>query len=135
MDRRFNRYFVVGVVNTLLDLGIFSLLALAFDVPSLVAHAMSTTLVMTFSFFVNQRWVFKSESSSLATGVPFVAVTLFSAFVVQSAIIWLTQAGAAAFAPGVPLDIVLPLAKTAAMGVGMFFNYFGYRLVFANRRP
>ncbi len=134
MKRSFDRYVVVGVANTLLDLAIFSALALHFGVPSLFAHVASTAIVMSISFLLNRRWVFRSDAGAASTAAPFVAVTLFSALVVQSAVITAVLASASSAAPSAAESVVIPGAKIAAMAVGMVFNYLGYRLVFDRGR-
>lgn len=124
------RYLVVGVANTLLDLLLFTLMALAVGLPPVVANVVSTAVVMTVSFFVNRSWVFRSESAGLRAYAGFVSVTLFSALVVQSLVILGVIAAAGALAPEVSDDLVAPAAKVVAMGVGMVSNFLGYRYVF-----
>jgi hypothetical protein len=65
--------------------------------------------------------------------VQFVAVTLISGLVVQSAVIWTVMRLGAFIVPDLSHDVLAPLAKICAMGVGMGSNYLGYRWLFGSR--
>jgi putative flippase GtrA len=130
LDRSAQRYLVVGLANTALDLALFTVLAVVADVPPVVANVVSTVVVMTVSFFVNRAWVFRAESAGLRAYVGFVSVTLFSGLVLQSLVILGVLAAASGVAPDLSDDLVKPAAKLVAMAVGMVSNFLGYRWVF-----
>lgn len=130
LQRSASRYLVVGVANTALDLALFTALAVGLDARPVVANVVSTVLVMTLSFFVNRAWVFDAGSAGWRAYAGFVAITLFSGWVIQSLVILGLLHGASAFAPDIPDDVAAPLAKLAAMAVGMVSNFIGYRWVF-----
>ena len=93
------RYVGVGVFNSLLDLGLFTLFSVALGITPLVANVMSTSITLCVSYFLNRHFVFRSNVGYARSAVQFVTVTLFSGLVVQSGVIWLvTTVGA--FAPG-----------------------------------
>ena len=124
------RYLVVGIGNTLLDLALFTLLAVGLGVTPVLANVGSTAVVVTLSFFLNRSWVFRAEDAGLRAYVGFVAVTLFSALVLQSLVILGVIAAADELAPSVGDGLVEPGAKLCAMAVGMVSNFLGYRWVF-----
>ncbi len=124
------RYLIVGLFNTGLDLLLFTALAVAVGLPPVIANVVSTIVVMTISFFLNRAWVFRAEGAGLRAYVAFVAVTLFSGLVVQSLVILGVLGLADVVVPDLSHDIAAPLAKVAAMGVGMVSNFLGYRWVF-----
>ncbi len=130
----FPRYALVGGANTLLDLGLFSLFAVAFGVPPLLANVMSTVIVLCVSYLLNRVFVFRSERSVRGTVVQFVTVTLFSGLVVQSGVIWLVVHLGGLLVPALSIAVLAPVAKVCAMGVGMVTNYVGYRWLFAHDR-
>lgn len=134
LDHSAHRYVVVGVLNTALDLVLFTLLAVAAGVPPVVANVISTVVVMTVSFFVNRSFVFRAQDAGVRAYVGFVAVTLFSGLLVQSLVILGVIAVAGEVLPDLSHDVVAPGAKLVAMGVGMVSNYLGYRWVFGEGR-
>lgn len=129
----FIRYLFVGGFNTLLDLALFTCFVVVVGLLPVVANVASTTITMCVSYLLNRTIVFRSNNRRASTAAGFVAVTLFSGLLVQSAVIasvmWVGQSylGAAEFAwfPS--------FAKICAMGVGMITNFLGYRWLFRQR--
>jgi putative flippase GtrA len=108
----FLRYLLVGVFNTLLDLGLFSLFAVVVGIHPLVANILSTSITLCVSYLLNRVFVFRTARSVQRTVVQFVAVLIV---------------------PDLSHDVLAPLAKICAMGVGMGSNYLGYRWLFGSR--
>lgn len=129
----FLRYALVGAFNTGLDLVLFTVLAVVINVAPLAANVASTVIVLCVSYLLNRGFVFRTERSVRGTVIQFVAVTLFSGLVVQSAVIWTVLHLGGLLAPGLPEDVLAPFAKICAMGVGMLSNYLGYRWLFRAR--
>jgi len=126
----FWKYVLVGGFNTLLDLGLFSVFSIVVGITPVLANVMSTCIVLCVSYFLNRRFVFKSNASYVRSSVQFVAVTLFSGLVVQSAVIWcVTHLLAWWFTPE-QAHLWAVIAKICAMGVGMISNYIGYHWLF-----
>ncbi len=128
--RQLPRYLLVGAFNSLLDLALFTLLAVSLRVEPLVANICSTAITMCVSYLLNRFWVFGSDASWAASAIRFVGVTLTSALLVQSAVIWLLLWAGGEVVPGLAYEVLVPVAKAAAMGVGMTTNYLGYRWLF-----
>ena len=129
----FLRYLLVGVFNTLLDLGLFTLFAVVVGLHPLVANIVSTSITLCVSYLLNRVFVFRTARSVQRTVVQFVAVTLISGLVVQSAVIWTVIHLGALIVPDLSHDVLALLAKICAMGVGMGSNYLGYRWLFGSR--
>lgn len=129
----FVRYTFVGIFNTLVDLGLFTVLAVVAKLEPVVANVISTTFTLCVSYLLNRRFVFRTDRSVRATVVPFVAVTLFSGLIVQSTVIWTVVHLGGLITPGFPMDVLDVFAKICAMGVGMASNYLGYRWLFGHR--
>lgn len=129
----FLRYLMVGVFNSLLDLGLFTLFAVVLGLFPLVANILSTTITLCVSYILNRVFVFRTQRSVTRTVVQFVAVTLISGLLVQSAVIWVVLS-LGALVSDVPYAVLAPLAKICAMGVGMVCNYLGYRWLFGPQR-
>jgi len=133
-SKEFWKYVLVGGCNTLLDLGLFSLFSIGCGITPVIANIMSTCIVLCVSYFLNRRFVFKSDASYVRSSVQFVMVTLFSGWVVQGAVIWaVTHLLAWWFSPA-QADVWAVLAKICAMGVGMISNYIGYHWLFRGGR-
>lgn len=126
----FPRYLVVGVFTSLLDLSLFSLLALLLHVPEIPANVVSTIVTVCVSYLINRRFVFKAQRSTWGTFFSFAGMTLFTGLVIQSVIIWAVVSGTALVAASLSAALVKPSAKVIAMGVGALCNYFGYRFIF-----
>jgi len=121
------RFAAVGVFNTLLDFCIFGLLANIIGVDKVVSNIISTTICITISFILNYKFVWKSEKSIKSTAVGFLAVSLFSAWVVQSLVI---LGVTALFGE---TDFIKLVAKFCGSVAGMTTNYFGYKIIFKKK--
>jgi putative flippase GtrA len=88
--RRFGKFGIVGIVNTLLDFGVFNALTKFAGFGLIQANIVSTTIAMVFSFYANKRVVFKPEGGSVRRQVvAFFLVTAFGLYVIQNGIIYL----------------------------------------------
>lgn len=88
--KRVGKFGIVGIVNTLIDFGIFNALTKFAGFGIIQANIVSTTCAMIFSFAANKKVVFKPESGSTARqAVMFFVVTAFGLYVIQNGIIWL----------------------------------------------
>jgi putative flippase GtrA len=88
--RQVQRFVVVGLANTLLDFVLFQTLTKIFGIPLShvwIAKAVSGTVALAFSFFLNRSWVFRASGDRrVAAGQAgrFVAATLIGVYVVQT---------------------------------------------------
>jgi putative flippase GtrA len=76
----------VGIINTILDFGLFNLLSgKRLHVDKIVANITSTTIAMVFSFFANQQFVFRARGGSFwVQAAEFFVVMAFGLYVLQS---------------------------------------------------
>lgn len=118
------RFVLVGGFNTVLDILIYGFFANIVHVEPVIANIISTAICVTISFILNYKFVWKSEKSLKTTAVGFLAVSLFSAWVVQSIVITVVLA---IFGDS---DFVKIVAKLCGSATGMITNYFGYKIVF-----
>jgi len=58
--KKFIKFCLVGVSNTLIDYGIYFLLTRGFSLHYLLANFFSFSLAATWSFFWNKYWTFKN---------------------------------------------------------------------------
>jgi putative flippase GtrA len=82
----------VGGTNTVIDFAFYNLLSKAFGLILPVANMISSFIAMLFSFFMNKKWTFRSDSKNyLREVVLFFVFTLIGIWVIQSGIIWLIE--------------------------------------------
>lgn len=121
------KFVLVGGFNTVLDFCIFGLLANIFNIPALIANVISTTICISISFLLNYKYVWKSKKSKRETAPGFLAVSLFSAWVVQNAAI-----NSVIFLFG-DSDVMKLVGKAFGSICGMISNYFGYKIIFRGK--
>jgi putative flippase GtrA len=119
------RFAVVGVLNTLIDAGLFLVLHGALGV--FWANFVSTSTGMAFSFVVNGRYTFRSDKVTLRQLGAFLVTNAFTMWLLQPAVIVLaTRIGDGT---GAPDALVLPAAKAVAIGCSFVVNFVSYRWV------
>ena len=121
------KFVLVGGFNTVLDFCIFGLLANIFNIPALIANVISTTICISISFLLNYKYVWKSKKSKRETAPGFLAVSLFSAWVVQNIAI-----NSVIFLFG-DSGVMKLVGKAFGSICGMISNYFGYKLIFRGK--
>jgi putative flippase GtrA len=60
------RYILFGICTTIVNIGIFFLFDTIWDIPYLMANAISIVVAVLFAFLVNKRYVFRTKSSNLS---------------------------------------------------------------------
>ena len=120
------RFALVGVVNTLIDLVLFGVLAMA-GWPLLLANLVSTSAGMTFGYFAHRAFSFRSTASIRESAPRFVVTTLIGLWVVHPLVIW---AGAGLLVPfaGASALTEVWLPKLAAVAAGMVWSFVVYRV-------
>ena len=113
------RFAGVGVLNTLIDLGLFALLHDHLGIT--LANFVSTSAGMLFSFVVNGRFTFRAERLRVRDAVLFVATTGTTMWVLQPLVIH-----ALVWALG---DRLVLVAKLLAIAVSVVANFVAYRWV------
>ncbi|HDR2860592.1 TPA: GtrA family protein [Enterobacter asburiae] len=113
MLKLFSRYVSVGVINTALHWICFGVLLHFFGARQAVANVIAFCVAVTFSFFANAKWTFKSQATS----------GRYAAFVIFMGII-AALTGHVADALGTPP--VLTLASFSAFSLVCGFIYSKY---------
>ncbi len=76
---QFGKFMVVGVINFLVDFGVFKLLSAVFGVPVVISNIISYTCGVINSFLLNRYWTFKIKHKFLSVHfIKFVFVNLIS---------------------------------------------------------
>ncbi|MES9901622.1 MAG: GtrA family protein [Sedimenticola sp.] len=120
----FIRFGIVGVVNTVVDFGLFILLFWGLELEPLKANTMAYFMAVTNSYILNHLWTFRVDNSalSLVSYVRFVAFNSFGLFISTLAILFLSN------------FIRIEFAKLLAVGITLVWNYTTSRRFVFNRR-
>lgn len=126
------RFGLVGLVNTVVDFGVLSVLSLLVGVPVFMANIISTSCALVVSFLLNKKAVFgnRSEVSSRQI-ISFLLVTLSGLWVLQTLVMmvvwWVIYSVIGEF----QLALSLIVGKVIATAVTLVWNYLWYsRVVF-----
>ena len=75
---RFAKFGTVGVLNTAIDLIVFSALYYGVGVPLLLANTCAVVIAATNSYLMNKRWTFRDRSAGRDAVRAFVVFFLFN---------------------------------------------------------
>ena len=91
--KQVGKFGIVGILNTIIDFGLYNILINFAHFGAIPANVCSTTVAMTFSFIANKTFVFgQKEGNTLRQVILFLLVTAFGLYVIQNIIIYfLTQ--------------------------------------------
>ena len=127
----FSRFLFIGSLNTVIDFGLFFILADLCAIQPVIASIISSGITMCVSFYLNHTFVFRSAKKRRQTLVQFFAVTLCTVWGAQSAVIALVTHALGT----VPLFIkhvwIFKLfAKLCGVVVSFVLNFTIYRYIF-----
>lgn len=119
--KEFLRFCAVGVMNTLVDMGVFGALVQA-GLWVMLAHMLSFSCSALNSYFINKYWTFARRGRPQGREfLSFMLVTVVGLFI-SSLVLFLLK-GAWGVYP----------AKMASVMASMLWNYLGARRVFQKR--
>jgi len=129
--KQFSRFVVIGLINTALDFAILNFLMWWTGIYSgiwLVSlNMISFSIAVINSYYWNKRWTFKDKDKIEAKEFSqFILVTLVGLFINSSIIYGITTLVSPIF--GIPLELWANLAKVAATGISLIWNFVGYKL-------
>lgn len=121
------RFGLVGILNTLVDFGLFNLLVLLLADPSgaalLACNAVAFLAANLCSYACNRSWTFAlTGSASLREYSAYFGISLVG-LLLNTLALWLLTGGAA------ESYLQLNLAKAGATAVSMVWNFCGYRVL------
>jgi len=126
------RFVLVGGTNTAIDLTILFSLFNLIGLPFFYSNVISTSVALTFSFFVNKRFTFQDGHRITKTKMAtFLGITLVGLWLIQPVIILIIRG---IFGQIITDDnILLLIGKVLATCVTLVWNYLLYRkFVFKN---
>lgn len=134
---QFNRFLLIGTLNTISDFSIVNFLAFIFNayrgINLLAINTFSFVTVVTFSFFMNKRWTFQGAGEMRFVikkqYFMFFTITLIGLFLNNTIVYLITTI----IGPQLGLSKVIWLnfSKAMAVSVVLFWDFFNYKyLVF-----
>ncbi|HSX53105.1 MAG TPA: GtrA family protein [Patescibacteria group bacterium] len=141
-EKRIVRFLVVGTFNTFLDISLLLFLYEVVGLPKVLANTISVPTAITVSYFLNHRIVFRQKQGySLSAYLKFLAITGFSAVVIQDAVIFIITDHL--LHPGNKMisiagnsislaTVELIGAKIVGIGIGLFWNFVLYKYIVFN---
>ncbi|MBU1136839.1 GtrA family protein [Patescibacteria group bacterium] len=126
------KFVVIGVFNTAIDFGVLNLLMYLTGTYSgsgiIPLNVISFSIAVTNSYFWNKRWTFRSEESASGKEfIQFVVVSLIGVALNTSVIFAITTFVSPVF--GVGKELWANLAKVAATGLSLVWNFIGYKFI------
>ena len=115
---QFIRFGIVGVLNTIIDFGLFAILYFVGEWHVIVANTTAYAVAVLNSYFLNKVWTFKDESGgteALLRLGRFVGFNIIGV-IIANIVIWVLVQ----FAP-------VLLAKMTSIAVTMVWNYWSSR--------
>lgn len=120
----FLKFAVVGMIGTIVDFGIYSILTRGFGLYYIYATAISVFLAILNNFFLNKYWTFKKGSSGKAKTeyIKFLTVSVVNYLLNIGITYYIVEFTHAEATFGVNEDF---FAKVVAIAIVLFSNYFG----------
>lgn len=117
------RYATVGLMGTLIDIGLFALLHIVFGVPILLANSIACCAGMLNNYFFHRYWTFaKRVHKPMGLQLfQFIVVSLSALTVNNLLVLWLAQPFALVFTLDATSDL---LSKVTAQVISTFWNFF-----------
>ena len=89
-EKQVGKFSIVGASNTVLDISLFNFGIKFFSWLPWQANVFSTSIAMASSFYFNKKWTFNDNSSADAIKlIKFILFTLFSAYVINTGIVYI----------------------------------------------
>lgn len=128
--QRFSQFAIVGILNTLIDLGFFNIF-LSLGVSPTASSGVSFVIANLNGYILNRHWTFNDRKSERA--IPQYGVYLLTNLVGLLVNILVVHFVLAANL-SLPTTLVANLAKLLAIGVTVIWNY-GVSRLWVFRRP
>jgi putative flippase GtrA len=118
-SRKLPGFVVVGAIGFLIDAGILTLLMTGFGLDHYSARALSFTVAVTFTWYMNRRWVFEKSTASMSGREysSYLVVQVIGALINLSVFVAVIE-----FVPRLANMPVIPLAVGAIAALLFNFN-------------
>lgn len=122
------RFILVGGTNTIIDMSILFALVNYLGIAVFYSNIVSTSVALTFSFFVNKKFTFKDKSATGKSQLSkFLIVTLTGLWLIQPFIIVFTEVVIKIANLSLNSNYILLIGKIIATCVTLVWNYLLYK--------
>ena len=134
--RQFGKFVVIGFMNTAIDFAILNLLMWWIGIYKgswiILLNAISFSIAVINSYLWNKYWTFRAKEADEAGEIAkefsqFIAVTLVGLAINTSVVFGITTFVQPVF--GLSPEIWANLAKVAATGFSLIWNFIGYKFI------
>lgn len=129
---QFSKFIIIGVLNTGIDFAVLNLLMWQTGIYSgkciILLNAISFSVAVINSYFWNKFWIFRAKETT-QTGkefAQFISVTLVGMMINTAIVYSVTTLIPPMF--GLSVELWANLAKIAATGISLIWNFIGYKL-------
>lgn len=130
---QFSKFILIGALNTGIDFAILNLLMWQTGIYSgkyiILLNAISFSVAVINSYFWNKFWIFRAKGTT-QTGkefVQFITITLIGMAINTAIVYSVTTLISPMF--GLSVELWANLAKVAATGISLIWNFTGYKLI------
>lgn len=119
--KHLSRFSVIGVINTLIDFAVFTIVHSLFGVSYVLSQGLGYGLGVVNSFLLNKKWTFadrRVNKKSFHEFLQFVVVNLISLIITMIAMSLLVQ----------NLNLNVYIAKVLVTVIAQVTNFLGYKL-------
>ena len=134
---QFSKFVVIGFLNTGIDFAILNLLMWQTGIYSgkyiILLNAIAFSVAVINSYFWNKFWIFRAGKTEKQTGefAQFVAITLVGMALNTATVYIITTLISPMF--GLSVELWANLAKAAATGISLVWNFTGYKFIVFKR--
>lgn len=131
---QFFKFFITGIVNTIVDFSVFNILILLFGIGGainyLIFRSISFLAGVTNSFFWNRNWVFKKSSKRKIKGEAFLFFTVaLIGFTLNGSVSTLMFVNLSHHFSQIPQIITVNLSAITGLIFVMVWDFWGYKLI------
>lgn len=119
--KHLSRFSMIGVINTLIDFTVFSILHSLFGVSYVLSQGLGYSIGVANSFILNKKWTFsdrKANKKSIHEFFQFVVVNLISLIITMMAMNLLVES----------LNLNVYISKVLVTILAQVTNFLGYKL-------
>lgn len=134
---QFSKFVLIGFLNTGIDFAVLNLLMWQTGIYSgkyiIFLNAISFSVAVINSYFWNKLWIFRAKETTQAGKefTQFIAITLVGMAINTAIVYSITTLVPPMF--GLNKELWANLAKVAATGVSLIWNFIGYKLIVFKR--
>ena len=135
-QKRFLKFVIVGVISSFVDFGFMNLFTLVFDIPLIIAQALSFLIAVLESFLLNRYWIYPDSRSKSPYNqlIQFILINLVG-IGVRTLLIPVINRGINSFLSKSPIEVLFRskdvisqnISLAIVVGIVLLWNFFANR--------